>query len=441
MSIDTAQFHQVFFEESLEGLDIMETGLLALDPGSADAEEINAVFRAAHSIKGGSGTFGFVSVADYTHAVETLLGDMRDGRRTVTVEAVDVLLRSVDVLRGMLIAARDRGRADDGRFEAQRAELQQVLAGRGNETGKAPTASTDRRPTAAAADAGPTDRDTAFRSDRRMMLTGDNPLDIVREPASLGSNSIRVDVEKIDGLIDKVGELAIIQAALSKLGGDFDIGQLEKLHEGLALLERHTRALQESVMQIRMVPIGYSFSRLPRLVHDLSGRLGKRIKLQMWGASTEVDKTVIERIGDPLVHLVRNSLDHGIETPEDRVAAGKPEIGTLCLSASRSGGNIVIEIRDDGRGLRRDTILDKAIECGMVRPGDELSDTDVFALIFRPGFTTAKQVNDISGRGVGLDIVRRNVNELGGVIEIDSTPGEGSAIIIHIPLTLARPNQ
>jgi two-component system chemotaxis sensor kinase CheA len=224
---------------------------------------------------------------------------------------------------------------------------------------------------------------------------------------------------------------------LGMLGDDFEMSRLERLKEGLAQLERHTRELQESVMQIRMVPISFSFSRFPRLVHDLSTKLGKQIDLRMTGESTEVDKTVIEKIGDPLVHLVRNSLDHGIESPQERVAAGKPPTGTVHLGASHRGGNIVIEIRDDGRGLPRDRILAKAVERGLVDPEDDLSDKDVYDLIFQPGFSTAEQVSDVSGRGVGMDVVRRNINELGGAIEIDSAPGQGSAIIIRLPLTLA----
>ena len=190
-------------------------------------------------------------------------------------------------------------------------------------------------------------------------------------------------------------------------------------------------------MQIRMVPISFSFSRFPRLVHDLSSKLNKKIELKMSGENTEVDKTVIEKIGDPLVHLVRNSLDHGIEKPEERLAAGKPETGIVRLSASHRGGNIVIEIRDDGRGLPRDKILKKAVERGLVKADDNLSDKDIYDLIFQPGFSTAEQVSDVSGRGVGMDVVRRNINELGGAIEIESTPGKGSAIIIRLPLTLA----
>lgn len=548
MSIDMAQFHQVFFEESFEGLDVMENGLLNMDPGAVDSEEINAIFRAAHSIKGGSGTFGFMHISDFTHIMETLLDEMRDGRRQVSADAVDVLLKSVDVLREMLSAARDGGEADAERVKTQHAELERVLS---QGSAGAVAAEADK-PAGAAASESVVGWKIVFRPHQHLMRTGNDPLRIIRElgelgplsaqcdlsglppfeqlepedsylswelrlsapvekaaideifewveddcdfavvplldqvpaamaaqepvpaeaaaaeparpaltalpppderrlqderrqeperrkaaPAAGGSSSIRVDINKIDGLINMVGELVITQSMLGMLGNDFDMSRLERLREGLAQLERHTRELQESVMQIRMVPISFSFSRFPRLVHDLSGKLGKKIELKMSGENTEVDKTVIEKIGDPLVHLVRNSLDHGIETPEERVAAGKPETGTVHLSASHRGGNIVIEIRDDGRGLAKDKILRKAIERGLVREEDNLSDKDIYDLIFRPGFSTADKVSDVSGRGVGMDVVRRNINELGGAIEIESTPGKGSAIIIRLPLTLA----
>ncbi|MBA1330917.1 chemotaxis protein, partial [Candidatus Endoriftia persephone str. Guaymas] len=213
--------------------------------------------------------------------------------------------------------------------------------------------------------------------------------------------------------------------------------KLERLNDGLGQLERHTRELQESVMQIRMLPISFTFSRFPRLVHDLSNKLGKKIELKVSGENTEVDKTVIEKIGDPLVHLVRNSLDHGIEMPDERVSAGKPETGVIQLNASHKGGNIVIEIRDDGRGLNRDKIEAKAIERGIIPEGHMLEDRQIYELIFQAGFSTADEVSDVSGRGVGMDVVRRNINELGGSIEIESDPGKGSAIIIRLPLTLA----
>ncbi|MCB1871913.1 MAG: chemotaxis protein CheA [Gammaproteobacteria bacterium] len=549
MTIDMSQFHQVFFEESFEGLEVMESGLLNMDPGEVDAEQINAIFRAAHSIKGGSGTFGFSDIAAFTHIMETLLDEMRDGRRLVTDRALEVLLRSVDVLREMLTAASGKGDLDEESVKAQMQELEAVL----NDHAGEPASGSD-------IDAGSNATlhevigwHLVFRPLPRMMQTGNDPLRILRELASLGdmevecdvsllpgfaqfdpeecylswnihlnggvdrvqidevfdwveddcdlavmplhadapelseadnptkkvigdsasnvteaeelcgpdrrksgdrrkgdrrveqrrasaappSNSIRVDITKIDTLINMVGELVITQSMLSMLGENFHIGQVDRLQEGLAQLERHTREMQESVMQIRMLPISFTFSRFPRLVHDLSTQLGKKIELRMSGENTEVDKTVIEKIGDPLVHLVRNSLDHGIEMPDQRIAAGKPETGVVELNAFHNGGSIVIEIRDDGRGLDADRIHRKAIEKGLIEESDKMSDQQIYELIFQPGFSTADTVNDVSGRGVGMDVVRRNINELGGNIEIESELGRGSAIIIRLPLTLA----
>ena len=558
MTIDMAQFHQVFFEESFEGLDIMERGLLDMDPGAVDAEAINAIFRAAHSIKGGSGTFGFHAVSEFTHAMETLLDQMRDGRRPVSAPDVDGLLQSVDVLREMLTAARDGGEVDAARVAAQRERLEHILA-------------EDAEAVPAPAVDGPAEEPPltgwhiVFRPHPHLLRTGNDPLRIVRELATLGeleavcdtsllprlsllepedsylswdlrlrapvaksaidevfewveddcdfavmpilaepsgsgappadgvaaagpqpeaaaqptavvpapdgvvpepslqvvpeaserrqgerralgdrrqagasgSSSIRVDIDKIDALINMVGELVITQSMLGLLGEDFDMSRVERLKEGLNQLERHTRELQERVMQIRMLPISFTFSRFPRLVHDLSAKLGKKIELKMTGEHTEVDKTVIEKIGDPLVHLVRNSLDHGIESPAERRAAGKPETGTVQLNAFHRGGNIVIEIRDDGRGLNRDRILQKAVERELVGADQHLSDQQIYELIFQPGFSTADQVSDVSGRGVGMDVVRRNINELGGSIDIESHAGRGSAMVIRLPLTLA----
>ncbi|MBF0256172.1 MAG: chemotaxis protein CheA, partial [Gammaproteobacteria bacterium] len=558
MSIDMAQFHQVFFEESFEGLDIMESGLLRMDPAAVDPEDINAIFRAAHSIKGGSGTFGFSNIAEFTHVMETLLDEMRDARRPVTIGGVDVLLRSVDVLKAMLEAARDGGQVDAQRVAAQKQELDAELNSKpGAEpvpTSFQPAADANagaNAETPVAVEAMTIGWKVVFRPLEHMMRTGNDPLRILRELAGLGEislecdtsdlpsfddmdpegcylswnirlegdiaqadisevfdwveddceliiipkmspaaiaaqaaelqqaaatetaaaaavadaatapvaaeppsktapalsqaksgsnasgGSIRVDIHKIDGLINMVGELVITQSMLGLLGADFHMSRLDRLQEGLAQLERHTRELQESVMQIRMLPISFTFSRFPRLVHDLSAKLGKQIELKMTGENTEVDKTVIEKIGDPLVHLVRNSIDHGLEGPEERRAAGKPETGTVQLNAFHKGGNIIIEIRDDGRGLNRAKIEQKAIERGLISADHSLSEHQIYELIFQPGFSTADQVSDLSGRGVGMDVVRRNINELGGSIEIESKAGQGSAIIIRLPLTLA----
>jgi two-component system chemotaxis sensor kinase CheA len=257
------------------------------------------------------------------------------------------------------------------------------------------------------------------------------------KPAAKASSSIRVDTGKIDALINMVGELVITQSMLSLIGEHFEIAKLDQLKNGLSQLERHTRELQESVMNIRMLPISFVFSRFPRLAHDISSKLGKKIELKLVGENTEVDKTVVELLSDPLVHLVRNSLDHGIELPEVRLAAGKPETGTIILEAYHRGGNIVIEVRDDGKGLDKDMLRTKAIEKGLIGSDAILTDKQSYELIFMPGFSTAEKLTDISGRGVGMDVVRRNIQALGGNIELISELGKGSTIAIHLPLTLA----
>ena len=249
--------------------------------------------------------------------------------------------------------------------------------------------------------------------------------------------SIRVDTEKIDKLINLVGELVITQSMITDLGEKFTIDQLPVLQERIVQLERNTRELQERVMSIRMMPIGSAFHRFPRLVRDLAGKSGKQIQLVMSGEETELDKTLIEAIGDPLTHLVRNSADHGLEGPEERVAAGKPERGTVRLHAFHDGGNICIAVEDDGRGLNRDKIVAKAVERGLIADGATMNDEDVYQLIFRAGFSTADTITDVSGRGVGMDVVKRNIEGLGGSVAIQSTPGKGSRLTLKLPLTLA----
>ncbi|MGS0999752.1 chemotaxis protein CheA [Rhodanobacter sp. UC4451_H18] len=261
----------------------------------------------------------------------------------------------------------------------------------------------------------------------------------VRETAAASSegSSIRVGIDKVDALINMMGELVITQSMLSDIGEHFHLSQLERLREGLLQLERNTRELQESVMRIRMLPIGSVFNRFPRLVRDLERKLGKQVKLELHGEHTELDKTVLEKIGDPLVHLVRNAIDHGLEPPEQRKAAGKPETGVLKLNAYHEGGNIVVQISDDGAGLNRAAIVAKAEQRGLIRAGQELDDGEVADLIFQPGFSTAAQATDLSGRGVGMDVVRRNVRDLGGSVGVRSQSGKGSVFTIALPLTLA----
>jgi two-component system chemotaxis sensor kinase CheA len=554
MSIDMSQFHQVFFEECFEGLEAMESGLLSLDIGDIDSEVINTIFRAAHSIKGGSGTFGFTVVAEYTHIMETLLDEMRDGRRQVTKPAVDVLLGSVDCLREMLTSIQNEEDVNMASAAKHQAALEMELNGTAGGGHTAPVHETAAPVVVATFE--PEEEEEEIDTEQgwkisfcpylSLLRTGNDPVRLFREVSQIGeltshatiedvvpfaelnpeecnitwelklvtdaseaavkeifswveddcalefaplskpkkakkakaaapspvvtaekteehapvaaapvvakkppveadasknapkaSSSIRVDTDKIDTLINMVGEVVITQSMLGLVGENFTMDKVGLLKRGLAQLERHTRDLQQSVMNIRMLPISFVFSRFPRLVHDISTKLDKKITLKLVGENTEVDKAVVELINDPLVHLIRNSLDHGIEMPADRIAAGKPEMGTIELKAYHRGGHIVIEIVDDGRGLDKNKLLSKAIEKGLVEESVIMSEKQIFELIFMPGFSTAEQLTDISGRGVGMDVVRRNIQSLGGNIDIISELGKGTTIAIHLPLTLA----
>ncbi|MBV7316941.1 chemotaxis protein CheA [Shewanella sp. NIFS-20-20] len=534
MEIDLSQFSQVFFEESLEGLAAMETELLAIDIDDPDDEAINTIFRAAHSIKGGSGTFGFNGVANFTHLLETLLDEIRDERRVMTADHVDILLNSVDVLRGMIDALMTETEYSDPLLQVLEQRLNEALA-----SSTSPAATADTAP-----EVMPSQSPNAaqvkhhwqidFIAGEDILKCGNDPLLMFTELKQLGeltvtllpvdapellsfepencylswqldlltdvsldkikevfdwvadeckidyleivepeaviedtqaaavapavsrspqeaaktpaaskakaeSGSIRVSTDKIDTLINMVGELVITQAMLGQLGQQEQITQesMLMLNLGLEQLASHTRDLQESVMQIRMIPISFAFSRFPRLVRDISQKQGKKVELILKGEDTELDKTVMEKIVDPMVHLVRNSLDHGLEKPDVRVANGKSESGNITLNAYHQGGSIVIEISDDGAGLNTDKILTKAREKGLVGRDEELPDDMIHQLIFHPGFSTADQVSDLSGRGVGMDVVKRNIHSLNGSIDLSSTRGHGSRFTIRLPLTLA----
>lgn len=549
MSVDLSQFHQVFFEESFEGLDIMESELLEMDPSDVDDETVNNIFRAAHSIKGGAGTFGFMPVSEFTHVLETLLDEIRGGKRSMQAQYVDLFLQSVDCLRVMLSDMQNGNEPETERPSELRGQFEAILG-----------MTDDASPEEAATDEHASE-DSGWLIDVKphtdLLMTGNEPFRMFRElrelvgeehlevvadtdaipeltslspedclinwqlkvttsvplddikaifewvedecdltctplgsapvpadksieangditisdPVNTGevdsisevagseigtvaeavktakaakaskkpaeSSSIRVSIDKVDSLINMVGELVITQSMLGQLGQDFDLSRLAKLQEGLSQLEQNTRELQESVMKIRMMPISFAFSRFPRLVRDLGGQLGKKVILETIGEQTELDKTVMEKINDPLVHLVRNSMDHGLETTEKRLAAGKSEEGTITLNAYHQGGNIVIEVADDGAGLNEDRILSKAIEKGLVPENNSLTPEEIHNLIFLPGFSTADAVSDISGRGVGMDVVRRNIQALNGSIEVKSQRNVGSTFIIRLPLTLA----
>jgi two-component system chemotaxis sensor kinase CheA len=508
-----AQFQQVFIEESLEGLDTMESSLLALDEGG-DGELVHTIFRAAHSIKGGAATFGFPEMASFTHEAESLLDEVRSGKRAIDKPIIELLLRSVDCLRGMFDRAKAGQALNDATSDGVRGELAAMM-GRAAPAGAAPARRGGDQAEAWI---------IRFHPHAGMLAGGNDPLRLVRELAGLGelvveadlsrlpalarldpsechlgwsiqlkapvkrediaavfdwvtdecdlsiepkpdavvtpaaapapaslaeaaaargtresadSGSVRVAIDKIDGLINLVGELVITQAMLDTFREEFDPSRLGLLQHGLTQLARHARELQESVMGIRMLPIASVFNRFPRLVRDLSQKLGKQVKLELRGEQTELDKTVLEKIGDPMVHLVRNAIDHGLEMPDKRRAAGKAETGTLKLDAYHRGGNIVVEVSDDGAGLNRDAIVRKAIERGLIASGEGMSDEAVAELIFQPGFSTASVTTDLSGRGVGMDVVRRNVSDLGGAVTIRSKPGQGSVFTITLPLTLA----
>jgi two-component system chemotaxis sensor kinase CheA len=550
--IDLSQFFQVFFEEAGENLDTMEQKLLGLDITTADDEELNAIFRCAHSVKGGAATFGFSDVAELTHEMETLLDKLRRRELAPTPAMVDVLLASGDALKAQLARHQGNGAAAIDTRELLVA-IRALVEGRAPAT---PAAAPARPPAAlgaAAASAaaakpgvraleltvGPLDNvadadnlvdlfkeitdlgtieplDAGKPADgmRRFKVitaSSDNDLldlftfHVAREqvrlepltagygfhegapgapaatppepgygffdnapgaPAAQGaaaampapaaaveplraapprpekaaapaeSSTLRVSVDKVDQLINLVGELVITQAMLAQNGKSIDTALYQQLAAGMADLERNTRDLQEAVMSIRMIPMSLVFNRFPRMLRDLASKLGKKVELVQVGEATELDKGLVEKITDPLTHLVRNSCDHGIEMPAERLAKGKPETGTITLIASHQGGSIVIEVRDDGKGLNRAKLLSKARERGLDAP-DTMSDQEVYGLIFAPGFSTADQVTDVSGRGVGMDVVKKNITALGGSVEIDSAEGHGMTVRVRLPLTLA----
>lgn len=581
MSIDIEQFHSVFFDESDEHLDDMEQLLMSLDVESPDPEELNSIFRAAHSIKGGSGIFGFDALMNLTHVMENLLDKARNNELSVTADIVNVLLETLDVLKDTLNAYRDETpvpqesiverikilndvmngqsakltpdgtgeeegaskqaesaeddsfgffddepseassatddgfgffdeepvhnqssesseaddddfgffddvsddsdlqhsetpqsspQADDGfgffddeetqsnglEYQAEKSEAAKAESDNKEESQgfgffeDVPSASQiNTAPNTSSAPQGQnanTSQNLAPASnDVKAPQTGAGstpaPANKKTKPSAKKSTarespSIRVDTTKIDAMVNLVGELVITQSMLSMIGQDVE-GQVgERLQLAIDELQRNTREIQESVMSMRMLPLTATFNRFPRLVRDLAGKLGKQVELVLQGGSTEIDKSLIEKIVDPLTHLVRNSIDHGIEMPNKRAAAGKPEKGTVILSAEQKGGSIIISIIDDGGGLHRDKILDKARSNGL-DVSDDMSDAEVWQLIFQPGFSTAEAITDVSGRGVGMDVVRRNIESIGGRIDIESSAGEGSAFFIHLPLTLA----
>ncbi len=572
---DLSQFYQIFFEEAGENLDQMEQMLLNLDLSNANDEELNGIFRCAHSIKGGAATFGFSDVAELTHQMESLLDKLRRHEIQPIPAMVDVLLDSADASRSLLARHQAGGQGEalsttelvqrivelaSGQSDAGGASVAQAavfamdeLPTPTQEAAPAPApqpapapAVTSAMPRAAAPgqmrtlhiQIGPMERlehadaikslfqdiaglgtiqdlpakqpqtrlyevQTASSEEDLLDLfafhvakeqvqivvaseaeqpssaepgepvapnagaygffpgapgapqeAGAGAAAVVQAPAAgtrpaggtarageakaaqMESTTIRVAVNKVDQLINLVGELVITQAMLAQNSQGLDAAQYQQLLAGLADLDRNTRDLQESVMSIRMIPMATVFSRFPRMLRDVANKLGKKVELVTQGEATELDKGLVEKITDPLTHLVRNSVDHGIEAPVDRLAAGKSEHGTITLSASHQGGSIVIEVRDDGKGMSREKILRKARERGM-DVSDSMPDSEVWQLIFAPGFSTAEVVTDVSGRGVGMDVVKKNIAALNGSVEIDSAEGYGMRVAVRLPLTLA----
>lgn len=483
MSIDMKQFHGVFFEETQEHLEEMEHLLLELDIEHPDIEQLNSIFRAAHSIKGGSGIFGFDALGSLTHIMESLLDKLRQQQLHITRAMVDLFLTSVDLLKDILLAYRNNTEIDWAAIHRISEQLSSVTAapamadaegGEGygffseeetTETNEAygffsdpVVASTteafgffDDEPLvvppvessahAIAAEDNDAPENLANTVNQVVAIpttkkTAAEKSSTNKDAHSNESTSIRVDVSKVDQLINLVGEIVITQSMLNLLGQQLEGSLGEKFQSVASELERNTREIQEAVMSIRMLPVSFVFNRFPRVVRDLSGKLGKSIELIIEGGETELDKGLTEKLVDPLTHLVRNSIDHGIESADVRKRAGKPATGHLTLRAAQQGGNIVISISDDGGGLNRAKILAKAKEKN-IPISDNPSDEEVWQLIFAPGFSTADQVTDVSGRGVGLDVVRRNVASLGGRIDIHSIAGSGATFTIHLPLTLA----
>ena len=532
MDIDLKQFQQVFIEECLEGLEVMEAELLKLHPGSVDSEVINTIFRVAHSIKGGAGTFGFHQLTAFTHVAETLLDDLRAEKLTLIDAHINLFLQTVDCLRAWIQLLADDSESIPDAAESLKQQYNQFLQRDVNQdvlsTGDDPLA---KPPVMKGLDDGdwlihfvpgqdilkqgneprlifaelqdmgelkvmpkldnipswnnlspediyvtwdlelisqvseaqikeafewvedestiiitaPSTRSQSIASEAlatdNKMLAESKPSPVttnkITKTKSPETNSIRVSIDKVDALINMVGELVITQAMLEELGQDFSVEKLPELKKGLTQLSQHTREMQDSVMKIRMLPIQFAFNRIPRMVRDLTAQLGKNVVLRIHGEETELDKIMLEKLSDPIVHLVRNALDHGIETIDERKLAGKSDVAYLDINAFHQGGEIIVEIRDDGRGLNRDKIHAKAIEKGIANKDQRYSDNQIDDFIFSPGFSTVETVSDISGRGVGMDVVKRNIESLGGDIKIESTAGEGSCFSIRLPLTLS----
>lgn len=399
---DREQLLQTFLAEAAEHLRTMEEGLVLLEARPGDTETVNEIFRLAHSLKGDAALVGFPRIAELAHVLEDVLERLRDGALAVTAELVNTLLQAVDGLRAMLHAAA----AGDADPSADVGAVLQALAA------------------AAAADAAAPE-------------AGHTPAREQTHAAEAEARTLRIDVAKLDRMLNLTGEIAIARGRISQM--------LESLPAQLGrdILEAHREAdvlqleLQEQVMKARLVPVGPLFKQYGRTIRDLAQAHGKSVALEVEGGDVEVDTRVVERLRDPLTHMIRNTIDHGIESAELRSALGKAPEGRLTLRAAHEGGLIVIQVVDDGAGFNRRRIAERARETGLAAAPEQLPDSDLLSLVFAPGFSTAETVTDLSGRGVGMDVVRRNIESLRGTLSIESVEGVGSTITIRLPLTLA----
>jgi two-component system chemotaxis sensor kinase CheA len=427
-SQDDIPLIQDFIAESREHIESAEAALLELENNPKNNEVLNQIFRCFHTIKGMAGFLNLNAINGLAHAAENLLDMARKEQLLLTGTNCDAVFSSIDMLKSMLV---DLEKAiESGSGVSEPAGLSALLEHLHTcADGQAETASTP-----------PNDPVLDEKTDQTIDTLLDTPAKETEkkngQTTAGGIEKIKVNTTKLDDLINMTGELAIAQLMIAEEVKQ-SVQTDSALFRKVAQQNKIVRELQELSMSMRMVPIQGAFQKMSRLVRDLSKKAGKNVRLITSGEETELDRNIVEKITDPLVHMMRNSVDHGIETPEERKAKGKPPQGTVRLSASHQAGSILIEIEDDGRGLRREKLIQKAVEKGLISAHQELSDQEVFGLIFQAGFSTAEKISDVSGRGVGMDVVRKNIESLGGKIDIQSTPDAGTTFLIRLPLTLA----
>ncbi|MBA1432832.1 MAG: response regulator [Epsilonproteobacteria bacterium] len=414
---------QDFLVESFELVEKLDEDLVELESNPDDLDLLNGIFRVAHTVKGASSFLNFDVLTHLTHHMEDVLNRARHGELSITPDVMDVILESVDLMKALLEKIRDTSSDDGIDVSACVARLDKITGG----TGEVESPVSEKGATEEIVEA----EDAKAAAPAR------------KAPATV-EQTIRIDVKRLDHLMNLIGELVLAKNRLIKINDDVEEcyeGEefLEELNQVVSIVSLVTTDLQIAVMKTRMLPIGKVFNKFPRMIRDLLRELNKKIELVISGEDTELDKSIVEEIGDPLVHIIRNSCDHGIESPQERIAKGKPETGTIALKAYNEGNQIVIQIDDDGKGLDPEMLKNKSLEKGIIteKEADTMSDKEAFALIFKPGFSTAVQVTNVSGRGVGMDVVKTNIEKLNGIIDIDSEVEKGTSIKLKIPLTLA----